>query len=134
PLILPPTTIAALPHESFPTPGHGDVTWQTLFTQPTTATSDLSAGIAVCPPRTGHLCAHRHAQAEMYYVLEGKGVVTVDGTAYEVGKGAAVFIPGDAEHSVVNVADEEGEELRWLYVFGCARLEDVVYRFSGGGG
>ncbi|RAL00709.1 cupin domain-containing protein [Aspergillus ibericus CBS 121593] len=128
PVILSPSTITTLPPESFPSPSHGHLTWRTLFTQPNTPTSDLAAGIAICPPHTGHLCAHRHAQAELYYVLKGRATVTIDGHPHHVEKGTAVFIPGDAEHSVVNDGDQEFE---WLYVFPGGRFQDVVYCFSG---
>ncbi|PYH44022.1 cupin domain-containing protein [Aspergillus saccharolyticus JOP 1030-1] len=127
PVIFSPNAISALPSESFPDPSHGDLTWRTLFTQPNTPTSDLSAGIAVCPPHTGCLCAHRHTQAELYYVLEGRATVTIDGQSHPVEKGTAVFIPGDAEHSVMNTSDEE---FKWLYVFPGGSFGDVIYRFS----
>ncbi|KAL3461796.1 RmlC-like cupin [Aspergillus heterothallicus] len=127
PVILSVTTITTLPLESFADPARGEVTWRTLFTQPKTPTSDLSAGIAICPPRSGYLCSHHHAQAEIYYVLEGKGVVTINGVRYKVESGSAVFIPGDMEHSVENFEDEE---FKWLYVFPTGDFGDVVYQLT----
>ncbi|KIW62035.1 hypothetical protein PV05_02088 [Exophiala xenobiotica] len=112
---------------SAPSPSRGDLTWQTLFSSSTTPTNSLTAGLATCPPRTGHLCAHRHEQAEIYYVTEGRGVVTIDGVESEVRQGSAVFIPGNAEHGIRNVGDGE---LKWFYVFAADKFEDVVYRFS----
>ncbi|KAJ5948599.1 Cupin 2 conserved barrel [Penicillium verhagenii] len=133
PLILSPTYTSITPSESFPTLDHETVTWHTLFSTPQTNTSDLSAGIAVCAPQTGHLCPHRHTQAEIYHVLEGEGEVTIDGVRSQVRKGSSVFIPGDAEHGIVNTGNGE---LRWFYVFPTGSFGDVVYRFSerGGGG
>ncbi|RAH68055.1 RmlC-like cupin [Aspergillus aculeatinus CBS 121060] len=127
PVILSLEAIASQAPESFPDPSHGHLTWRTLFTNPTTPTSDLCAGIAICPPQTGHLCAHRHTQAELYYVLEGRATVTIDGQPHQIAKGTAVFIPGDAEHSVMNDSDED---FKWLYVFPGGSFGDVVYRFS----
>ncbi|PWY95756.1 RmlC-like cupin [Aspergillus sclerotioniger CBS 115572] len=127
PVILSSSAITAFPPESFSDPLHGELTWRTLLSQPNTPTSDLSAGIAVCPPHTGHLCAHRHTQAELYYVLKGRATVTIDGQPHQVEKGSAVFIPGDAEHSVMNDSDQEFE---WLYVFPGGSFQDVIYRFS----
>lgn len=125
--VLSASSIASLPVESFEEPSRGEVSWRTLFTQPKTPTSDLSAGIAVCPSLTGHLCRHRHAQAEIYHILEGRGIVTVGAEPYEVEKGSAVFIPGDVEHSVVNNGEEP---LKWFYIFPSGSFSDVIYRFS----
>lgn len=127
PHILPPSYTSTTPAESFPTSSYGSITWHTLFSQPRTPTSDLSAGIAVCPPRTGHLCPHRHTQAEIYYIIEGEGEVTIDGVVSLVEKGSSVFIPSDAEHGVVNVGTGP---LRWFYVFPTGAFRDVIYRFS----
>ncbi|KAJ0415032.1 RmlC-like cupin [Aspergillus carlsbadensis] len=130
PVILSAKSIHALPPESFQDPTQGKVTWRTLFSQPKTPTTDLSAGIAVCPGYSGYLCSHHHSQAEIYYILEGRGVVVIDGVRYEVEKGSAVFIPGDMEHSVEN---RERGELKWLYVFPTGDFGDVVYHFTGRG-
>ncbi|KAJ5672235.1 hypothetical protein N7507_001362 [Penicillium longicatenatum] len=127
PVILPPNYTAITASESFPSPDYGIVTWHTLFSAPKTNTSDMSAGIAVCSPRTGHLCPHRHKQAEIYYIIEGQGEVTIDGVKSPVSKGSTVFIPGDAEHGIVNSGEEE---LKWFYVFPTGSFEDVIYRFS----
>ena len=130
PIVLPPTVISNIQTESFNDPAKGEVEWRTLFSHPKTPTTDLSAGIAVCPGHSGYLCSHHHAQAEIYYVLQGRGVVTIDGVHYDVEKGSAVFIPGDMEHSVVN---NDAGELRWLYAFPSTRFSDVVYHFTGVG-
>ncbi|KAJ5648062.1 hypothetical protein N7490_004434 [Penicillium lividum] len=127
PLIIQPTYTKTTPTESFPDPDNGTVTWHTLFSTPQTNTSDLSAGIAVCAPQTGHLCAHRHKQAEVYHVLEGEGEMTIDGVKSVVSKGSTVFIPGDAEHGITNIGKGV---LKWFYVFPTGSFEDVVYRFS----
>ncbi|KAF2425741.1 RmlC-like cupin, partial [Tothia fuscella] len=109
----------------------GNTKWTTLFS------SQLAAVIASCPPKSkapctfseagiaSFLAAHRHTQAEIYYILCGRGTVTIENVEYEVTPGTTVFIPGDAEHAVRN---EGVEELRWLYVF-PGKFEDVVYSF-----
>lgn len=127
PVILPSNYTSTNAAESFPDPSHGEVTWHTLFTQLQTPTSDMSAGIAVCPSHTGHLCNHRHTQAEIYYILEGRGIVTIDGSSHPVEKGSTVFIPGDAEHGIVNNGEEP---LKWFYIFPTGDFSEVVYRFS----
>lgn len=43
---------------------------------------------------------HFHRRStELYYVLDGSGVVTVDGTRHEVARGSLVHIPPLAVHS-----------------------------------
>ncbi|KIV88183.1 hypothetical protein PV10_09102 [Exophiala mesophila] len=124
PVILSEQEIASQPDETFP---RGEVSWKTLFTSSRTPTDSLSTGIAVCPAKTGHLCAHRHAQAEVYYIIQGRGTVKIDGNETAVQAGSVVFIPGDAEHAIWNLDDEP---LQWFYVFPTDAFEDVIYRFS----
>ncbi|KAI1614171.1 RmlC-like cupin domain-containing protein [Exophiala viscosa] len=127
PVVLPEEEIASCAPEKFDGVSRGDLSWNTLFSSSITPTNTLSAGIAVCPPKTGHLCAHRHDQAEIYYVVEGQGIVTIDGKESEVRKGTAVFIPSNAEHGIKNTGDDA---LKWFYAFATDAFEDVVYRFS----
>ncbi|KAE9366668.1 RmlC-like cupin [Stipitochalara longipes BDJ] len=127
PLVFSSNYISARTPEKFDVPSRGECAWHTLFSQPNTATDSMCAGIAVCPPRTGRLCPHRHEQAEIYYIISGEGIISIDEEKHEVQAGCSIFIPGNAEHGIVN---EGEEELRWFYVFPTAAFSDVVYRFS----
>jgi quercetin dioxygenase-like cupin family protein len=127
PTILPASYIESTPPETFPSPSNSNVSWHTLISAPQRDTTDLSAGIATCPPQTGRLCLHRHEQAEIYHILEGEGDMTVDGTTTRVHTGCTVFIPRNAEHGIVNTGNGE---LRWFYVFAIGSFGDIVYRFS----
>lgn len=71
--------------------------------------------------------AHRHSHAELYHITSGTGVVTIDGVEHEVRKGSVVFIPGDAEHGIRNIGEEE---LVWLYVFAADGFGEIIYRFD----
>jgi quercetin dioxygenase-like cupin family protein len=62
-------------------------------------------------------------------MLEGEGEVTIDGVVSKVEAGSTVFIPGDAEHGIVNTG---AGNLRWFYVFPTGGFADVVYRFEEG--
>ncbi|KAK6380221.1 hypothetical protein LTS17_005410 [Exophiala oligosperma] len=149
PVIIPSASLAERNPETFPDNGssstsrRGNLTWHTLFSASKTPTDSLTAGIATCPPGTGHLCPHRHEQAEIYYITQGRGVVVIDGVEREVQSGDTIYIPGNAEHGIRNscatTTSEEGsgtdrvddrEELKWFYVFAVDKFEDVVYRFS----
>ncbi|KGO64813.1 Cupin 2, conserved barrel [Penicillium expansum] len=127
PTILPSSYTQTTSPETFPTPTHGDVSWHTLISSPQTESTDLCAGIAICPPNTGHLCAHRHTQAELYHILAGEGDVTIDGVTSRVRAGSTIFIPSDAEHGIVNTGTVD---LRWFYVFPTGSFGDIVYRFK----
>ncbi|MGY1712212.1 cupin domain-containing protein [Geodermatophilus sp. SYSU D00758] len=69
----------------------------------------------------------RPTQAEVYHLVEGGGVVVLDGVEHPVAAGSAVFIPGDAEHGIRNTGDGP---LRFVYAFATDSIDDVVYRFS----
>lgn len=49
--------------------------------------------------------AHRHAEEQLMYVLEGRLRVTLEGEQYEVGLGQATFNPSNAEHAVEALED-----------------------------
>lgn len=53
--------------------------------------------------------------------------MTVNGKEYRLEKGSTFWVPGDAEHGVVN---EGEEEFRWFYAFATKGFDDVVYRWS----
>ena len=122
-------SIASQPQECFPDPlKHGTVTWSTLLSSNLTPTNSLTAGLATCKPGT-FLAHHRHAQAEIYFIVEGEGIVTIDGEEKKVSKGDLVYIPGNAEHGVRSTGEEE--DLKWLYCFAADSFEEIEYSFSG---
>ena len=77
-------------------------------------------------PDSVGLKAHRHSQAEIYFIAEGEALVTIDGVETILTAGSAAFIPGDAEHGIRNASDRM---LRVFYVFPTDRFDEVVYRF-----
>lgn len=115
------------PFETFDDPDRGDAFWFTLFSAGRTPTSAMSAGIMVLPPKGRGLEPHRHAQAELYFIAAGSGVLTINGKETAVSAGQAAFIPGDAEHSIRNDAKVE---LRVFYVFPTDSFDEIAYRFS----
>ena len=104
----------------------GDVWWKTLISAGATESSALTLGVGRLVPGAA-LREHRHEQPEVYLVLEGSGVVTIDGSVRRVDAGAAVFIPGDAPHSIECTGDAE---LRVAYALAADAFEDVEYAFS----
>jgi quercetin dioxygenase-like cupin family protein len=105
----------------------GQAEWKTLISAGLTRSEGLTLGVGRLPPG-GALHAHRHEQHEAYLVLDGTGVVTIDATAQPVGPGVAVFIPGNAVHSVETTGESD---LRMAYVLAADSFEDVEYVFTG---
>ena len=71
------------------------------------------------------LKVHRHALPELYYILTGSGVVTIDGVQHPVSADTAVFIPGNVAHGLRNTGQTI---LRFLYVFAVdsfSKVEDI---------
>lgn len=66
----------------------------------------------------------------MHHLVEGSGVVVLDGLEHLKTAGSAVFVPGDAGHGVRDAG--EGS-LRFGCAFVADPIDDVVYRFSGEG-
>jgi mannose-6-phosphate isomerase-like protein (cupin superfamily) len=104
----------------------GDVQWKTLISAGLTPTGALTAGVARLSAK-GRLRAHRHDQAEIYVIVEGSGIVTIDGAGSEVAAGMTVFIPGGAIHSIEATAQAG---LRFAYVLDADCFEDVTYVFD----
>jgi mannose-6-phosphate isomerase-like protein (cupin superfamily) len=117
---------SAVPLERWSDPVRGEVGFRTLFGGDATATSSLTAGIGEMEPGDwlGH---HRHAPAEIYYVIAGEGVVHLGEEQQAVRAGSAVFIPGNLEHGIRNTGSEP---LRMFYAFAVDAFADIEYRFS----
>ena len=112
--------------EHWSDPVRGEIAFRTLFSADRTPTEAMTAGVAELPPG-GRLGSHRHPPAEIYHVLEGDGVVTLDGREQHVGAGTAVFIPGGSEHALRNTGTTL---LRVFYVLAVDAMGDVGYRFA----
>ncbi len=120
------TRIADRPREEWDDPVRGSVAFHTLLSSDITPTDSMSAGVAEFVPGGHALQVHRHAEPEIYYILEGQGIMTIDGIETEVVAGDVIFIPGNAEHGIRNGSDTS---LRLFYVFPIGCFGDVVYRF-----
>lgn len=106
----------------------GNVQWRTLLSADRTPTDSLTVGIAeLAPDEKDALACHQHAQAEVYYVLSGEGIVTIEDRPHLVSPGSTVFIPGNAKHRVRNTGNKT---LRFLYVFAVDSFEQVSYEFA----
>ena len=54
----------------------------------------------------GEVFPHSHPTHEFYYVLNGRGIMTIDGEDREIAQGDLVYIPPDKVHSLRPTGDE----------------------------
>ena len=54
---------------------------------------------------------HRHAEAEVFRVLEGRYLFELDGRRFHAETGDVVSVPGGAAHAFVNVTDAPARQL-----------------------
>jgi mannose-6-phosphate isomerase-like protein (cupin superfamily) len=113
--------------EGWDDPARGKVQWRTLLSADRTPTTSLTVGVVeLGPGKPDVVHLHRHTQPEVYYILSGEGIVTIEGREHPVRPGTAVFIPGDAEHAARNTGSEL---LRLLYAFAVDSFDEVKYVF-----
>lgn len=106
----------------------GAVQWRTLVSGERTPSNALTMGVAEVREATeGRPRLHRHAQAETYFVLSGRGAINLAGAERPLATGDAVFIPGGAWHVAWCVGEEP---LRILYVLAADSFDQVIYEFG----
>ena len=120
---------SACPLEGWDDPIRGKIAWRTLLSGDRTPTAQMTVGVTeVGPGQPSPFHPHRHAQAEIYYVISGEGVVSIDGVGHALRTGSSVFIPGNVWHGARNTGRDT---LRLLYVFAADSFSDVHYVFAG---
>ena len=55
----------------------------------------------------GHTPRHAHPWPHINYVLEGRGVIFLDGQEYPAEAGTCAYLPADHEHGFQNLGDTE---------------------------
>lgn len=106
-------------------PARGTLAWRMLISADVTPTAGLVCGVAeMLPGETFAL--HRHAEPEVYFGLEGEGSVMIDGIAYRLAPGVALYIPSMAEHGVPKATGP----FRWFYTFARDRFDQITYHFT----
>jgi quercetin dioxygenase-like cupin family protein len=111
--------------ESWDDPVRGTLAFRTLFGGPTSRTDHFTAGVAHMEPGD-RLCEHTHAQAEVYYVIEGELLLRLDGVEHRLRAGSAVFVPGGAAHGVTNTGTTAA---RVFYTLAAGSFDEVEYVF-----
>ena len=116
--------------EQFTNPAHGRLKWRTLLSKGLTASDTMTCGVTVLRPGDW-LAPHRHKPAEIYFLLAGRGVVTLGDKEVDAAAGDTIFIPGMMRHGVRQAGDAT---LRLFYVFAVDAFADVEYLFPGEAG
>ena len=121
------TAPADHPREGWDDPVRGQLSWSLLLEGPGwTGSGPTAVGLAELGT-DGWLGLHRHSAPELYHVVAGRVVISIDGDEQEAGPGAVVAVPADAEHGIRALGPEPA---RFLFVFPHHHFADVTYRFS----
>lgn len=99
------------------------LSWRTLLSADRTPTREVTAGTCELQPG-GELKLHRHPTLEVYYFLQGEGVVLLEGRHIPVRQGSTLSIPADAPHGIRNTGQSV---LKLFYVFPTDSYTDVEY-------
>lgn len=103
------------------------LSWRTLLSADRTPTREVTAGTCELQPG-GELKLHRHPVLEVYYFLEGEGIVMLEGNPVVVRSGSTVSIPANVPHGIRNTGDRV---LKLFYVFPVDSYTDVEYTMLG---
>lgn len=103
----------------------GKAQWKELLGSGSGCQNDMTIGV-VRLGKGESLEPHRHSQPETYFTLSGRGRVTIDGVAHTVDAGRMLFIPGNAQHQINNVDEDD---LLILYAFAINDFSKVQYHF-----
>jgi len=80
------------------------ITSYLLASPRTTSAEHLTTTLAVIQPG-GEQRLHSHPPEQIYFILEGRGLMTVGGETQRVGPGDCVFIPSGQQHGLKNDGD-----------------------------
>ena len=103
----------------------GKAQWKELLGSASGCQNDMTMGV-VRLRKDESLEPHRHSQPETYFTLSGRGTVTIDDVVHSVEPGRMLFIPGNAQHQINNVNDED---LTILYACAISDFSKVQYHF-----
>jgi len=113
----------------------GKCTWRTLCSADRMPTAKLTVAVTEVPvgsddasgPHNATVGLHEHEEAEMYYIIEGEGMMTMNHITQKVKEGSTVFIPGGTQHSLYNTGDTP---LRFVDVIAADSMSKVDFKFK----
>lgn len=81
-----------------------------LISPKNTSTRNLSIQISEVPVGSEQP-SHNHEPEQCYYIISGKGLMTIESESEEVFPGDAVYIPSNLKHGIKNIGDDNLEYL-----------------------
>ena len=75
-----------------------------LISKNTTGSNNLSITLVEMQPG-GFQHIHSHEPEQIYYILDGKGKMTIDNEEQEVNTGDCIFIPSFSKHGLINTGN-----------------------------
>lgn len=100
----------------------GGGTYRILIDEPTTGARSFSLLVNEIRPGFGGR-AHAHDVEHGMYIIRGRGRFTLNGKAYPVEPGTAVFVPPGASHSL---ACEGEEPLQYVVIYAPGGTEQEL--------
>ena len=95
-----------------------------LIDRTTSDIAQCSLAEEILPPGCAVTPHHHDQLEEVYYIISGKGMMSVGGEQSEVGPGDAIYIPRGSTHTLANTGSEP---VKLLLVCGPAFLfEDEI--------
>ena len=89
-------------------PGHFDgALSKMLITPSNSCTKHFDFRLSTYQPK-GFVAKHKHnSEEQIYYMLEGEGLMELDGVQKVVRAGATIFIPTNVEHALYNTGTRD---------------------------
>ena len=98
--------------------------FQLLCEADVTGSHDLAAGTVTLPPGQCQPGSATHPETEeIYYVLKGKGRISVGDDVYEVAEGTFLYIPLNTSHRIYNTDENEELHIFWANTPRLGRFE-----------
>jgi mannose-6-phosphate isomerase-like protein (cupin superfamily) len=69
------------------------------------AVESIAVGLSIIPPGSRSDCVG-HPEREMFYVLHGEGTLRVEEELEPIGAGAAIWVPANVTHQLINTGSE----------------------------
>ena len=90
-----------------PDAGHVDGAYSKMLVNPENGAKHVDYRISCYQPKA-HVAPHKHRiKEQIYHVLQGEGLMEIDGTRKVVRRHDVIFIPPGAEHALYNTGYED---------------------------
>ena len=102
------------------------LTYKLLIDASNAETDGFSFGILRLAPGAS-LLPHHHDPQESYFILEGEGLMRLNGSEQTVGPGSVIYIPRCHRHGITNTGSEP---LVFIWTFPTDTWSEVEYYYG----